>query len=105
MNNRVTGDPIGPRKLNPSLSPQAEEIILHAMQRDPADRYPTAAAMKADLDAPQKISITGYCDRLQAPRWRLSFRETPVITGTLLALGFMLLQVAVFLLLRHFMKK
>jgi serine/threonine protein kinase len=102
MNHRVTGDPIAPRKLNPGISPQAEEIILHAMQRDPANRYPTVAAMKAELDAPQKIHVTGYCDHLQSPRWRLSLRETPVIAGTLLALGFIFLQVAAFLLLRHF---
>jgi serine/threonine protein kinase len=105
MNNRVTGDPIAPRKLNPALSPQAEEIILHAMQREPANRYPTAAAMKADLDAPEKIQVTGYCDRLQAPRWRLSLRETPVIAGGLLALGFIGLQVLAFVLLRHFMSR
>jgi serine/threonine-protein kinase len=101
MNHRVTGDPIAPRKLNPKISSQAEEIILHAMQRDPNNRYSTVAAMKAELDNPKKVHVTGYCDRLQTPHWRLSFRETPVIAGTLLALGFILLQVAAFLLLRH----
>ncbi len=62
MNNRVTGDPTAPRKLNPGISPQAEEIVLHAMQRNPADRYPTAAAMKADLNNPAKVRVTGHCD-------------------------------------------
>ena len=65
MNNRVTGDPIAPRKLNPNISPQAEEIVLHAMQRDPADRFQTAAAFKAQLDQPGQVRLTGYCDRLQ----------------------------------------
>jgi serine/threonine protein kinase len=102
MSNRVTGDPIAPRKLNPGLSPQTEEIILHAMQRDPTSRFQTVAAMKAQLDAPQSVPLTGLCDRLRAPRWRLSLRETPVIAGTLLALGFMCLQVLAFLFLRHF---
>ena len=105
MSNRVTGDPIAPRKLNPDLSPQAEEIILHALQRNPASRYPTAAAMKAELDAPPTIRVTGYCDRLQAPRWRSSLRETPVTAGTLLALGFISLQVLSFLVPRHFMAR
>ena len=31
-----------PRKKNPKISPQVEEIILHAMARNPQDRYPTA---------------------------------------------------------------
>ena len=56
MNNRVTGDPCAPRKLNPGLSRQAEEIVLHAMQRNPADRYQSAAAMKAELDAPAQFA-------------------------------------------------
>ncbi len=71
MNTRMTGDPPAPRKLNPELSPQAEEIVLRALQRDPALRYPTAAAMKADLDAPGQIQVTGLKDRLQeSTRWR-----------------------------------
>jgi serine/threonine protein kinase len=104
MNNRVTGDPIAPRKINPDISPQAEEIVLHAMQRDPANRYQTAAAMKAELDAPRLVTVTGYSERLQAPHWRLSMRETPVIAGALIAVGFILAQVMGFLLLRHLIK-
>jgi serine/threonine-protein kinase len=105
MNARVTGDPVAPRKLNPGLSLQAEEIVLHAMQRDPANRYQTAAAMKADLDAPATVRVTGYCDRLEAPRWRLGFRETPVLAGTLLGLGVITAQVMLFLLLSHHLAK
>jgi serine/threonine-protein kinase len=68
---RLTGDPVAPRKLNPDISPQAEEIVLRALQRDPARRYPTAAAMKADLDAPETVRVTGLCDSLQeSTRWR-----------------------------------
>ena len=105
MNQRVTGDPVAPRKLNPAISPQAEEIVLHALQRDPADRYPSAAAFKVELDAPGQVRVTGYCNHLQAPRWKLGLHETPVIAGTLLGLGFIALQVALFLLLRHFLAR
>jgi serine/threonine-protein kinase len=62
---RLTGDPVAPRKLNPAISPQAEEIMLRALQRDPSHRYPTAAAMKADLTAPRQVQVTGLCDRLR----------------------------------------
>jgi len=105
MNNRVTGDPVAPRKINPAISPQAEEIVLHALQRNPANRYPTAAAMKAELDAPGEVRVTGYSDRLQEPRWRIGFRETPVLAGSLIAAGFIALQVIGFFLFRHFMSK
>lgn len=71
MNTRLSGDPTAPRKINPQLSPQAEEIILRALQRDPSRRYPTAAAMKADLDAPDKVRVTGLCNSLQqSTRWK-----------------------------------
>ncbi len=39
MNSRLSGDPVAPRKRNDKISPQVEEIILHAMARLPQDRY------------------------------------------------------------------
>ena len=39
MNSRITGDPVAPRKLNPEISEPLEEIILHAMEREPHRRY------------------------------------------------------------------
>jgi len=94
---RTTGDPIAPRILNPTLSPQAEEIVLHAMQRDPAGRYADMAAFKADLDAPTRVAVTGYSERLQRPRWKVSFQATPVLAGVLLGVGALLFLVLLFL--------
>ncbi len=62
---RILGDPPAPRRLNPCLSRQAEEIALRALRRLPTERYPSAAAMKADLDDPSRVVVTGLCDRLQ----------------------------------------
>ena len=67
MNARVSGDPTAPRRRNPGVSPQLEEIILHAMERDPARRYPSAVALKAELDDPAAVPVTGRCERLQKP--------------------------------------
>lgn len=39
-----------PREINANLSPELESIILRAMERDPAVRYPTAAAMLTDIE-------------------------------------------------------
>lgn len=69
MNARVEGDPEAPRKRNPKVSPQVEEVILHAMERDPKKRYQSAAAMKAELDDPAGVQLTGRWERLQAPSW------------------------------------
>jgi serine/threonine-protein kinase len=100
MNARVTGDPQAPRKLNNKLTPVIEEIILHAMERDPKRRYPSAAAMKAELDDYEKVELTGRCTRLQAPQlWKSRFRMVPLIAGIIL------FQVALFLVLFLLLRK
>jgi serine/threonine-protein kinase len=67
MNARLVGDPVAPRAHNPKIRPEVEEIVLHAMARNPGDRYESAAAFKADLDAPDRVHVTGRANRLQAP--------------------------------------
>jgi serine/threonine-protein kinase len=104
MNSRVTGDPEAPRKVHPAISPQAEEIVLRAMERDPERRYQTAAGMKADLDEPGRVKLTGRCERLEpatpAKRaWRRAWLIAPWILLPLAA------QVLGFLLLWHHLSK
>jgi serine/threonine protein kinase len=67
MNARLTGDPVAPRKLNPQVSPQIEEIVLKAMAREPSDRYGTARAFRSDLDNPSGVCVTGRAERLRPP--------------------------------------
>jgi serine/threonine protein kinase len=99
---RVSGDPVAPRSVNPEISPQAEEIVLRAMQRKPADRYQTVAAFQADLDAPGRVHVTGLNLRLRKPRWRLSLQGTPFLAGSIIGVGFLVFLVSVFLVLaRH----
>jgi serine/threonine-protein kinase len=100
MNARVTGDPQAPRKINPNLTPVLEEIILHAMERDPKRRYQSASGMKMELDDYESVEMTSRYTRLQAPQiWKSRFRMVPLI------IGFVILQVVVFLLLLwHFRK-
>jgi len=102
---RLLGDPPAPRTVAPGISRQVEEIVLKALRRDPAERYPSAAAMKADLDAPERVAITGLSDRLQpVTRWRRGLRLTRhVATYVLLPLAS---QIVLFLLLwRHLAHK
>jgi eukaryotic-like serine/threonine-protein kinase len=63
---RQIGDPKAPRALNPAVSLQAEEITLRALRRDPAERYASVAALKADLDHPAAVRVSGLADRLVA---------------------------------------
>ena len=91
MNARVTGDPVAPRILNRELSEQVEEIVLHAMERDPGNRYPTAVAMKEDLDQPGEVRLTGRCHRLQTPSpWKQHWKNALLLglTLTTIVIGF-----------------
>jgi serine/threonine-protein kinase len=98
---RATGDPVAPRKLNPGISPQAEEIVLRAMRRKPSDRYSDVAAFRAELENPDRVEVTGLSGDLQAPRWRLSLQGTPFLAGGLIGLGALLFLALLFLLLVH----
>jgi len=85
MNLRLSGDPVAPRKYNADIPPQVEEIILHAMERDPHKRYATAAALKTDLEAPDKVQVTGRAERLQSPKkWKPSGRLYRIVGLSLL---------------------
>jgi serine/threonine protein phosphatase PrpC len=76
MHARLAGDPVAPRKRDPEISPQVEEILLHALERQPYDRYPSAAAMKLELDAPERVQLTGRCERLRPQvAWNSRFRS------------------------------
>jgi serine/threonine-protein kinase len=104
LNARVTGDPVAPRKLNPELSAQAEEIVLRALQRDPADRYASAAAMKAEIDTVEQVRVTGLADRLQEPApWAPGLFQRPwaLATAMLAPLLIAIVVLSVLLLRRH----
>ena len=93
MNARVTGDPVAPRKINPALTPVIEEIVLHALERDPKNRYQTALAMKAELDNYESVDLTERFMRLRAPSvGRGSYQLLPIIVG------FVMLNIVLFVL-------
>ncbi len=80
MNSRVTGDPAAPRKINSKLTPVLEEIILHAMERDPKRRYQSALEMGAELENYEIVEMSSRHARLQAPQlWKSRFRMLPLI--------------------------
>jgi len=80
MNARITGDPIAPRKLNREIPKEIEEIILHAMEREPHCRYASAAAMKADLDDPEAVKLTGRHQHLQSVQgWQARWQRSKLI--------------------------
>ena len=99
MNARVTGDPVAPRKVNPKLTPAVEEIILHAMERNPAERYPYCRHEGGIGRLLRRSSWLNVSRNLQSPQlWKSRFRNLPLI------LFFAITWIAGFLLIFWYLK-
>jgi eukaryotic-like serine/threonine-protein kinase len=55
MRAKTAEDPQPPSAFKPDLDPKLEEIILHAIERNPRERYASAAAMLEDLRDPSRV--------------------------------------------------
>jgi serine/threonine protein kinase len=64
MRAKTGDDPQPPSRFVPDIDPHLEEIILRAIERSPRNRYPNAAEMLADLNAPERVQVTGRAQRL-----------------------------------------
>lgn len=54
LNQKQTDDAPSPRTLNPRLPRDLETLCLKCLERDPGNRYPTAAALAAELERVQR---------------------------------------------------
>ena len=50
MRNIITKGALPPRSLNPSFSPELEQVILRCLHKDPAERYATMADLDRAID-------------------------------------------------------
>lgn len=57
MNERVLNDVRSPRELNPEISPELEEILYRALEREPRHRYATASEMMWDLEHQEQVGV------------------------------------------------
>jgi serine/threonine-protein kinase len=57
MNERLLVDPKPVRNLNPRVSPQLQEILYRALERDPRHRYATAVEMAWELEHQDQVGI------------------------------------------------
>ena len=57
MNERLLIDPKPVRELNAEISPEIEEVLFRALERDPRHRYATAAEMAWELEHPELVGV------------------------------------------------
>ena len=91
MNERLLNHPVPPREINPEISPQLQEIIYRALERDPAKRYPNCHEFAVDLEHPEKV---GVADRPELTNWKQ--RRSPLGRKILFYIMLALIPVIVF---------
>jgi len=57
MNERMLHEPRAPRELNPDISPELQEILYRALERNPRHRYATAHEMIWDLEHQEQVGV------------------------------------------------
>lgn len=71
MNDRLVKNPPPPRELEPSITPELQEVIYHALERNPNQRYSSARDFANDLLHQDRIQVAhrvGDCDPPRPPR-------------------------------------
>jgi serine/threonine-protein kinase len=57
MNERLLHDPKPARKLNPNITPELQEILCRALEREPRHRYSTASEMAWELEHQEQVGV------------------------------------------------
>jgi eukaryotic-like serine/threonine-protein kinase len=96
MNDRLLNSPVPPREIDASITPQLQEIIYRALERDPTKRYASAQEFARDLEHPEQV---GVGDRAELRNWRT--RRAPGHKRALMYVALALIPVAIFVLLLY----
>ena len=74
MNDRLLNNPTPPCELDPTITPQMQEIIYRAMEREPKNRYQRAREFAHDLEHPEEV---GVADRAEMHNWKVKRSPWP----------------------------
>ena len=100
MNDRLLNYPTPPRVADPSISPQLQEILYRALERDPTNRYAKAHAFQWDLEHQDQVGVE---DRAELRNWqkRKSHLSRKILYYTALALIPVVILLLMVLVARH----
>ncbi len=94
MNDRLLNHPVPPRVADPSISPELQEILYRALERDPKNRYANAQEFLHDLEHPDQVGIE---DRPELRDWQK--RKSQLVRKILYYGGLALIPVVILLLM------
>ena len=67
MNDRLLENPVPPREIDRSISPQLQEVIYRALEREPQYRYANAHDFAFDLE---HLNQVGVAERPELQNWK-----------------------------------
>lgn len=67
MNERLLNNPVPPREIDPAITPELQEIIYRAMEREPKNRYAHAREFAWDLEHQDQV---GVAERPELRDWK-----------------------------------
>jgi len=94
MNDRLLNYPVPPTALNPAISPQLQEVIYRALERDPKNRYAKASEFAHDL---AHLDEVGVEDRPELHNWHK--RKSPWLRKILYYSALALIPVVILLVM------
>ena len=95
MNERLLNNPVPPREIDPAITPQMQEIIYRAMEREPSKRYQSAREFAKDLEHPEQVGVAE--DREELHNWKV--RKQPRTRQVLFYVGMAAIPIVIFAVL------
>jgi eukaryotic-like serine/threonine-protein kinase len=68
MNDRLLNPPAPPSALEPSITPQLQEILYRALEREPKNRYASARELAYDLEHQDQVGVANRPEAAQRER-------------------------------------
>lgn len=94
---RLQKHPVPPRELNPAVSPQLQEVIYRALEREHRNRYATAHDFARDLGHPDRVEIGERPELVAAKQQSKAGTRKALLFGALV-----LVPILIFALLYYF---
>lgn len=89
MHNRLVNDPVPPREINPNITPELQEVIYRALERNPNSRYSSAREFANDLLHQDLVRVTDRsCNGRRQPAPQMG---TALLYGILAAIPVVIL--------------
>ncbi len=94
---RTLNHPVPPREIDSAISPQLQEVIYRALEREPGNRYANAHDFARDL---QHLNEVGVADRAELRDWKKGRSSQPRKVALYVAMA--LIPIVIFALLFYF---